>query len=226
MGKTLAELQSSPDVGPLERTAYVCVAGKLVDEFDRISDELVETQAEIEQTREKLREEAEQRRDGGGPPRRSGQKSKLPELEEKAERLAAEADEYRDKVMDNSVAVRLRVDEGKWRQFVAAHPARDEQTGKDEQRRLVDPAGYAEDAQWARGLCNVAALVAELREWIVAYNDEPTSDAWWEFLRRNGVPGDMTKAASTVVGMHVKGVDPGKSRRAWLDSHRSASDSE
>lgn len=222
MGKSLSELQASPDVGPLERVANICVAGKLVDEFDRVSAELVSVQTEIDE----LREQADRRRDGGGPPQRSGQRSRLPELEEKADRLAEQADQLRAPIMENSVAVRFRVNEGEWRQWALANPARDEQTGEGANRRYVDLAGYAEDMQNARGLCNVAALVGDMHKWVIAYNDEPASDAWWEFVSRAGAPGDKVSAASTLVGMHVNGVDPGKSRRAWRDGHRSASDSE
>ncbi|HET7388634.1 MAG TPA: hypothetical protein VFJ19_18435, partial [Nocardioidaceae bacterium] len=114
----------------------------------------------------------------------------------------------------------------KWRSFKAAHPARDEQAGEDGARRMVDSAGYAEDARWTGGLCNAADLVRDLRQWIVAYNDEPPSEAWWEFLQSAGAPGDLLKAASTVAGMHVNGVDPGKSRVDWLAGRRSLTDSE
>ncbi|HET7386569.1 MAG TPA: hypothetical protein VFJ19_07910, partial [Nocardioidaceae bacterium] len=155
MPKSLSELQSSPDVGALERVADVCVAGKLVDAFDRVSADLVECRAEIDD----LYQDAERRRERGGPPRRSGQPSRIHELEEKADRLAGEADELRGKIADHSVAVRLRADDGKWRSFKAAHPARDEQAGEDGARRMVDSAGYAEDARWTGGLCNAADLV-------------------------------------------------------------------
>lgn len=221
--KSLSELQSSPEVGPLERVARVCVAGKLVDQLDHVTEELALCQADIEA----LRAEAEQRREQSGRPRRSGETSRLPGLEEKADQLSAEADDLRARILDNSVEVRFAVDDGHWRQFVTNHPARDEQTDEgDGPRRYVDAAGYAEDIRWANGLCNVAALAREMRHWVISYNGEEPSEQWWEFLCANGAPGDLVKAASAVAGMHVNAVDPGKSRSDWLAGRRSLSGSE
>ncbi|HET6916589.1 MAG TPA: hypothetical protein VFH56_10920 [Acidimicrobiales bacterium] len=209
--KSLDELESSPDVGPIEKRVPVCLAGKVVDELTRVTQELVEVQQEIELLRPRDDEEPT------GPPKRMGAKSRLPELEERAEALTEQADELRQRVLDSSVSLLLRVDDGAWRQWVAAHPARDEE---------ADPSGHAEDAMWAGGLCNVGALTGDLHQWIAAYNDDAPSDRWRALVDKAGAPGDMRRAASTLVGMHTQVVDPGKSRRAWRDSLRSATVSE
>lgn len=221
--KSLSELKSSPEVGRLEWTARICVAGKLVDELDRVTEELTLCQSDIES----LRAEAQERQEYGGRPRRSGETSRLPGLEEKADHLSAQADDLRERILDNSVEVRFAVDDGRWRQFVINHPARDEQAkGEDGQPRFVDAAGYAEDARWTNGLCNVAELAKQMHDWAISYNGEDPSDEWREFVASNGAPGDLVKAASSVVARHVNAVDPGKSRTDWLAGRRSLNGSE
>lgn len=222
MPKSLSELQASPDVGPVERTASVCVAGKLIDQFDLANAELFDIETRIA----KLEKGLQQKRESGT--QRVGGNGQLTKLKKEAEAKAVEIDELRGRIQENSVELLLGADEGAMRLWLPAHPPRDATypTEDDNQQlRYVDPAGQAEDTKWVDGTCNVADLVDDLHKWVVAYNGEPASDAWWTFVRKSGARGDLLVAASKVVGMHSQVVDPGKSRVAWLDARRSATSS-
>lgn len=214
--KSLSELQSSPDVGLPETHADVCVAAKLVDELAAIDAQLFEVEAEAEKLREAEILEAEG--DRPGPPKRSGHVSRLPELEQKGAELAEAADQVRARIAENNVRLQLRGKPlGQWRQWAAAHPARDAE---------IDPQGAERDQRWAAGHVNVDHLAAALHEFVVRYNGEEPSQAWATFVAENGAPHHLVVAASRVVGMHEQVVDEGKSRSAWLAARRSVNSSE
>jgi hypothetical protein len=214
--KSLSELQSSPDVGLPETHADVCVSAKLVDELSAIDAELFEVEAQVEQLRETAAREAEG--EPQGPPKRPGDASRLPELEEKAAELAAKADAVRDRMADTNVRLQLRGKElGEWRQWAVRHPARDAE---------ADPQGYERDVKWAGGHVNIDALAGDLGQFVVRYNDEEPSEAWAKFVTANGAPAHLVVAASKVVGLHEQVVDQGKSRSAWLAARRSANTSD
>lgn len=213
--KSLSELQSSPDVGLPETHADVCVSAKLVDELSTIDAELFEVEAEATALRQT--EAAEVDGEKAGPPKRAGHVSRLPELEAKAAELAEAADKVRERIADNNVRLQLRAMEGgKWRQWAAQHPPRDEE---------IDPQGAARDAKWAAGHVNIDDLAADLHQFVTRYNDEEPSEAWAAFVQANGAPAHLVIAASKVVGMHEQVVDEGKSRSAWLAARRSVSSS-
>lgn len=228
--KSLSELQSSPDVGLPERHADVCVSAKLVDELEGLDALLFEVEAEAGELRKEiaqLREQEALKAEGErfGPPERAGhvspllaKQAELAELDAKADDLAPKADAVRERIAENNVRLQLRGKRlGEWRQWAAAHPARDED---------VDPQGAARDRKWAAGQVNVDDLAADLHQFVVSYNGEPPSQEWAEFVEANGAPLHLVLAASKVVGMHEQAVDEGKSRSAWLADRRSGNFSE
>lgn len=210
MPKSLAELQSSPDVGLPEKRVTVCVAARLVDELSKVDDELFEAVREIEN----LRKQAAARREGdAAPPQRLGN-SDLADLEAKAEGLAEKADGIRERIEENNVEILLRAKpRGDWRQWASRNPSRDAEES---------PHGFERDKQWAGGRANIDAVENELRLWAVSYNGEEPSDAWADFVAKNAAPAHLTIAASTVVGLHENLVDAGKARTTWLAGRRSA----
>lgn len=207
--KSLSELQSSPDVGLAERTVKICLSAKLAAELEQVKADLFEVQALIEQVKAERSEDAPQK------PKRMGDTGPLADLEAKADDLAKQGDALRERIDENSVEVLLRgKSSGEWRQWAMKHPARDE----DEDRQ-----GAERDRRWAGGLCNVDALVDDLRLFVASYNGEEPSDAWATFVAEKGVPANLTLAASYVVGMHEQVVDAGKSLADWLADRRNVS---
>lgn len=213
----LSEMKASPDVGRPEQTYSICAAGKLVRELKAADEAFFEAQDALEAEQRR----AEERAEGGGRPTRLGEASALPELERAARDAAEVADAIRARMQEHTVDLTLRTWlPGEWRQWVAKHPSRDED---------ADPAGHSRDQQWAGGFCDIDALIEDLgsvslsgERIITAYGDEPPADDSWAFLLANAAPGDLTRLASTVVGMHEQGVDLGKSRRGWQDSRMTA----
>lgn len=214
MPKSLAELQSSPDLGRPERTFPLCVAGKLVSELETADRDLSTAYAELSAARRV----AEARRDGEAKPLRVGEESPVTAAEAKAETLAETVDAIRARMEDHTITLHLGgKTNGEWRRWASAHPARDED---------VDKAGAQRDERFAGGFCNIDDLIAVLGDYVVRYDDDPASDAWREVAFTNAAPGDLTLLASSVVAMHEQGVDAGKSRVALLRDLRSETESD
>jgi hypothetical protein len=212
--KSLAELQSSPDVGLPEKRVTVCVSAKLVEELSAVDEELFDLVRQID----KLRAQAAARREGdAAPPTRLGE-STLATLEAQAEEKAGQADAIRERIQENNVEILLRAKpRGEWRQWASRNPARSEEES---------PKAAERDKQWAAGRCNIDAVENDLRLWVVSYNGEESTDAWADFLEKNGAPAHLTLAASTVVGLHEQTVNVGKVRSTWLADRRSATSSD
>lgn len=214
MGKTMAELMASPDVGLPEGTVDVCVAGKLAEELQAATETLVDLEtrvAELEAQRDGERHE------GDAPKRR--RMAVKPEVLEQIEQAKADADaqadvcdEIRERVAEHTVKVKVRAQEsGAWRQFCDDNPPR----SKDD-----DPAGYSRDLRLASLSCNIDALAASAGDWIVGYGDEAATPEMWTFLSANAIPAEMTKVAQKIASLHEGGIDVGKSRRDWLATRR------
>ena len=106
---SLKEMRKSPDVGPVERTVDICLAGKLVADIEQLDREL----AALDD-----REKAS---------RRIADRS---EAREKAEQIEA----LREQMAKHTVSFRLRGKGSKhWREWKVKHPPRD---GVDEDERL------------------------------------------------------------------------------------------
>lgn len=204
-----------PDVGPLRGTYSICLAPKLAADLEAATDKYTEAEAEVLQAQEDA--DSDRDRDRTGRPRRVGQKGKLKELEEKAERLAAEADEIRERMLERSIDLHLVVDEDRWAEFTREHPARDEDD---------DPTGARRDRFYGVGLCNVDELLNIADHFITRYGDERPTPESWAFVKANSAPGARDALAAKIVRMHTAGVDLGKSRTALRSSQRLATGSE
>lgn len=205
----LSELKSSPDVGRPERTVTVCVSGKLVRELEAAAAELQEAQQELAAERFRVGADDEEPK---GPPKRVGERSRIPELEQRVADLTAKADGIQGRMRENSVALLLRaIDQGAWRRWVLEHPARTEwvRTGGTDDDPTGDERVVARD-RLAAGVCDLDALAEDLGRFIAEYDGEPASDDWWAFLSENGAGGDMISAASHVVALHENNVNVGK----------------
>ncbi|GAA1138336.1 hypothetical protein [Nocardioides aquiterrae] len=202
-----------PDVGPLRGAYTICLAPKLSVELEAATARYTESEAALKVARE----DAESDRERPGRQRRVGQKSTLKELEEKADRDAAEADEIRERMLARSIELQLVVDEDRWAEFTREHPARDEDD---------DPTGARRDRFYGIGLCNVDELLKIIDHFITRYGDERPADGSWAFVKANSAPGERDGLAAKIVRMHTAGVDLGKSRTALRNSQRLATDSE
>lgn len=105
MAKTLAELRESPHVGLPERSYPICLAGKLLAEFEDL-DEQFQRALEAEES--------------AGPRKRVGSKSKAKTIAEQLEKL-------RDEMEEHTVTVKVRArQQGEWRRWCEEHPARED----------------------------------------------------------------------------------------------------
>ena len=213
MGKSLSEMRASAATKPSEWTHDFCLASGLAEEYEAASRAFLEADQAVTRARAAARAEASGDAPSG-PPRRAGEKSPLQQAEAEAQRLAEAADEVRARVEEHVLSVRFRKHTtGDWQLWCDKHPPRDPE---------VDPTGGRRDAQWSGGVCNIDDLWHDLGLWAVSYGgEEPRPDSW-EFVRSNAARSELAMAASVVVQHQEQGVEPGKSRVAWLSEARSA----
>lgn len=215
----LSEMKSSPDVGRPERTFQLCVSGKLTAELDAADQALFDAEQALAAGR--ARQQAVQEGEEHRPGRLGRPVVDVPALEKAAADAAAACDAIRERMRGHTIDLALRAwENSEWRQWANAHPARDEET---------DPAGWNRDRRWAGGFCDIDALIADLgntspsgTRWIIRYGDEEPEGDSWAFILANAAPGDLTKLASILVGMHEQEVDLGKSRLDWLAGRQNA----
>ena len=104
--------------------------------------------------------------------------------------------------------LRLRLgDEGKWRQWVDAHPARDE-----------GQAGHLRDLEVTQGYCNADDLIDALGEYVYSYEGDPLTDDWSEWMSASVAPPDKKALANLVVTMGENRLDIPKWRVGLSDS--------
>lgn len=212
--KSLSELEASADVGRPEREFPICVSGKLTRELEAADAELFEVKAELDAAEQEARDHAE----GGGRPRRTGERSKVAELEKRAQAAAEKCDAIRARMEDHTVTLDLKgKTNGEWRAWVSVNPPRDPED---------DKAGAERDRRWAGNFCDVDALIANLSQYVAKYGDDEPSERWQALVFENAAPGDLTRLASAVVAMHEQVTDTGKSRAAWLSGRKKSTDSE
>jgi hypothetical protein len=190
---TLAELRESPHVGPMERTIPVCVAGRLVAEYEALDAEYLEARQ-----READGDERSNRRAADG----------VSESLRIAERMEAN----REQQLAHEVMVRLqRKPSREWEAYASAHPVR-MQPG---QHTMYCPTKLSEDQgddgcegcapvlDDMRHGVNVDALAHDVGDWVVALNDEPaTADDFREIVAATASLGDLRGLARTVAAMH------------------------
>ncbi len=179
---TLAELRAARPAHRAERAFTICLSPHVVAEVEALSEEL-----------ERLTLEAVTGGSGDaedGPPRKMGESTRNERADEVRDRLA----DLLEKMSEDEGELRVRaVDDGTWRRWVSAHPARDKEQ---------DPAGFARDFEIAGGYCNADDLIDDLAVWAFTWDGEPLSEGDWAVLSATIARPDKKQIARGVVAMH------------------------
>ena len=209
--KTLAELEQSPHVKPMERTLSVCVAGQLVGEYEALDVEFQAAYSESDSDRP--------RRASDGPSR--------------ADQIAQQMEQLRDQMIEHEVLVRVRrKTPHDWRAYADAHPPRITPGQHTVYCRAADDAaetgckGCQPNLDDARHAVNLDDLAVDVGDWVVSLNGEPADrDRFDRIVATPASFGDLRDMARSVAAMHEgKSLVP-KSRLDWLKNQRSGGDS-
>lgn len=185
MAKSLSDLRAEKRDNRETHPYTACLARDLVAEVQTLTTELGEVDAQIE---ERPKPDGE-----GAPPARMGQgesqesKAARKRAGEIRERLAELLDLMAD--YEGELIVRANRDEGEWRRWANAHPARDE-----------DTPGHFRDLEVTGGYCNADDLIDDLATYAYTWNGERLADGDWDVL--NIAPPDKKQIAKIVVGMY------------------------
>lgn len=204
---SLADLQSSPDVGRSALTVPICLAGKLAQELEDADQALFELLDQIERL-ERV-DDPDGPRTGRRP--KIGQRPEISDLRVRATEAAEHADGIRARMEKNTIVLTIGT-KPDWRDWCTKNPAR---TPED------DPAGARRDRLHTTMACNLDALIAIAGEFITKYGADDPQPGAWEFVAANASEGDKVKLASTIVRQHEQGVSLGKSRKTLLTALRS-----
>lgn len=177
---TLSELRASRPIHRAERAFTICLAPHLVSEVQGLTQELESLDLAVS------RDEDGER---SGPPRKMGQveNPRDAEIEARLAELLAEMAEH-----EGELRIRA-LDDGEWRRWVNAHPARVKED---------DPAGYARDIEVAAGYCNADDLIEDLGMWAFSWDGDPLAESDWPVLTATIARPDKKVIARAVVGMH------------------------
>lgn len=189
MSKSIAELRKSPHVGLPERSYDLCLASTLTAEVQTLLSDLEDARAAAG---------ARIDDDTPGKPKRMADGGAV-------KKIRARLTVVRDEMREHTGTLTLRgIDEGKWRLWVEAHPARE-----DSER----------DNRIAHGYCNGDDLIDNLATFAAAWNGDPLKPAVydadgelvepgdWDWIRSKAAPGDLLELASLVVVMHESVID-------------------
>jgi hypothetical protein len=178
MPKSLADLKAKPKSLPT-RTVRICLDQEAVADVQRLdaekSDLLLDTR------RGEIGDDGERK----GPPKRTGEGSIPPRVAEIDAELAALFDRMRES--EGDLLLRA-IGGGEWQRFKDDHPARE---------------GNKSDEETAYGLCDSAALLADLGRFVVAWNGENFgADDWAGWFAAQVAPADLRELCSEVVQLH------------------------
>lgn len=188
--KKLAELRESLDVGPMERVIPVCVAGKLVAEYEALDVEYLDARKREEDSERSNRRAA----DGAS------------ESLQIAQRMEA----VHERMLEHEVLVRLRRrTAADWSAYTDAHPPR-KMAG---QHTAFCPAKLSEGADECDGCApnvddyrhgvDVDALAGDVGQWVVTLNDEPaTAEDYQQIVAASSSAGDLRELARALAMMH------------------------
>lgn len=175
MGRSLADIRAAKQERRPERTLTICLAPDLVAEVQMLADELdvIATSGALEP-----------RKMGQGEPERVG------EIRDRMRELLAEMDE-------STGEMRLRaIEDGAWRRWVNAHPARPE-----------GEPGHEADQEVARGYCNADDLLDDLGPFVHAWDGDLLDDGDWAIMAASTARPDKKRIATAVVAMHEQVMD-------------------
>jgi hypothetical protein len=161
----------------------------------RLANELREAEAEAEAQRQGDATKA--------APRRSGESSPVANLRKKLGALREEMAEH------TGTLTLIGIEDGKWREWVDAHPAR---------------ADNSRDRNVAFGYCNADDLIETLGTYANAWNGEPLAAGDWDWIKSQAAPGDLKELAQLVVSMHEMAVDVPKLLSGLLEIAADATD--
>jgi hypothetical protein len=182
---TLAELRAQSGPQPLPRSSKVVtlIEGQhLLAESEALAEELLTI------AREASRTDTDGERTG--PPRKAGEGANLGP---RAEEIKARQDAILDELANFQGEVGLQgVTGGEWQRFKDENPPR-----KDN----------ANDARWAGGNCDSAALFAALGRFVRSWDGEPVTAADWDdWLAERITYADRRDLVPAVVQMHEQGL--------------------
>lgn len=180
MPKSLADLRAAPPQTRPERSVTLCLAPALIGEVQSLSEELSRLQRTPDED--------------GGPPRRAAE----PESGRSSEIRVRLADLV-DEMAEHEGEMRLRANktDGEWRNWVNAHPARDE-----------GQPGYDRDMRVARGICNADDLIDDLAAYTHAWNGELLAPGDFTAIFEPTVAtADKQMMAEAVVAMYESRLD-------------------
>lgn len=181
MSKTLAELRQSPHVGLPKKIYPLCLAGALQSRLD-------ELYAELDLIPEST------------TPSRMGAKSDRVRKEAEIEAVIEEMNEH-------LVSIVMQAKPGhEWRQFVNAHPPREDQ-----------------DQDQMTGF-NIDAVIMDLPDFILTVNDAPLGVGDWAWIVENAADGDLKNCVGLLINMHNKAVDVPKSPKTLRQNQENESD--
>lgn len=113
-----------------------------------------------------------------------------PRLAEIRDRLIAVYEEMAKH--EGEMHLRANLDDGEWRRWCNAHPAREE-----------GEPGYERDQRVTYGFCSADDLLDNLAPFMQSWNGEPLGDTdWTELIEPNTYPGDKAEMARKIVEMY------------------------
>ena len=192
--KTLADLRAERDAAKRtekaaprpERGVTVCLAADLPAEVHALTEELDALPSPTASPRIGV-----------------GQHPRATEIRTRLAELINEMAQY-----EGEIRVRA-IDDGDWRLWVNAHPARTAPAAETETSEASEgQPGWRRDLEVTQGYCNADDLIDDLSRYVVAWNGEPVADSDWENVFRPslGSP-DLKELAAAVVTMHESRLD-------------------
>lgn len=205
MSLSLDALRARKKPSRAERAETLCLAPDLVGEVMELSNELETISNESDMIA--------QRESTPGPPARlAGSESvaaepdpRLAEIEARVEEIKARLRVLNDEMAEYEGVLRLRaVEDGAWRLWANAHPARGE-----------GEPGHKRDVEVAGGYCNADDLILSLATYAHSWNGEVLDEGVYdELIAPNLTGGDKKSLARLVVTMHESDMSLPKWRSA------------
>lgn len=197
---SLADLRANPPKARPERTLPLCLAPDIVAEVESLTAALDEFDAEAQAQKTE------------GPPLRVGQGAS-PEAVDLRLKMADALERMR--ANEGEMTLRATRDDGAWRNWVNAHPARSE-----------DEPGHDRDQRVTSGICNADALIDDLATYAWKWDGERLADDDWASIFEPVVgSADKAEMAAYVVSMYETRLDFSRLRSGWSASLKRLSDS-
>lgn len=180
MSKSLADLRADKPTARPERSLTVCLRPDLVARVQALTSELANLP---EPERPKVRKMAEAS---------TPEHPRAGEIRDELDALLVEVGEH-----EGEIVVRANLDDGEWRRWADAHPARPE-----------GQAGHDRDNTVTGGFANADDLIDTLAAYVTTWNGEPLGEGDWAAIFAPVVPlGDKQEMARLIVAMYEGRMD-------------------